>query len=142
MPYRRGGDARTDAWIVSSGRIDVDFSIAVFQTGPVVRLELRGEIDTATVGQVHDSVIALVARLRPKEVAVDCRHVALIDSSGIGTLVACHKTVEAGGGTLRLINVSPFVRRQLFVTGLLGLFGLSPGLAAAGHDLPGALPTR
>jgi anti-sigma B factor antagonist len=125
-----------------TGRIDVDFAIAVFQTGSTVRLELHGEIDAANVGQVHDAVIAAVARLRPRAVVIDCRHVAFIDSSGIGTLVACHKVVETGGGALRLINVSPSVRRQLFVTGLLGLFGLSPGSTETGHQLPGPVPTR
>ncbi|MBQ1016865.1 hypothetical protein KBX71_03185 [Micromonospora sp. D93] len=50
---------------------------------------------------------------------------AFIDSTGMGTLVACQRAVTVRGGALRLENLASVVRRQLFAAGLLDM--LCPG---------------
>ncbi|BCJ69165.1 STAS domain-containing protein [Polymorphospora rubra] len=94
------------------------------ESGTQVRFTLEGEIDLATVGDVRDAVIATLARSRPRSVVLDLALVTFIDSTGIGELVACHKAATVSGAELVLESLSPFVRRQIWATGLLGLFGL------------------
>jgi len=43
----------------------------------------------------------------------DLNRVELIDSSGIGTVIAIHHQVAAAGGTLAVIGVRPFVSKVL-----------------------------
>lgn len=95
--------------------------------GSRVRLAPHGEIDMATVGQLRDAVIAALARSRPSAIVLDFRHVSFVDSTGIGELVRCQRAAEVSGSTLTLENLAPFPRRQLWATGLLGLFGVADG---------------
>lgn len=90
-----------------------------------VRITIEGEIDIATVGDVRDTVLAALARSRPRSVVLDLALVTFIDSTGIGELVACHKATTVSGAELVLENLTPFVHRQIWATGLLGLFGLA-----------------
>jgi len=90
-----------------------------------VRLLPFGEIDMATVGQVRDAIIAVLARHKPPVIVLDLQHVSFIDSTGIGELVRCHRAAAVSGSALLVENLAPFPRRQLWATGLLGLFGLA-----------------
>ncbi|WP_167517426.1 STAS domain-containing protein [Micromonospora orduensis] len=101
----------------------MDLSIDTTRVGPVVRIRLHGEIDVATTGLVHDAVIAALTSDSVRQVLLDFAGLTFIDSSGMGTLVACQRAVAVRGGALRLENLAPFVRRQLFAAGLLGLLG-------------------
>jgi anti-anti-sigma factor len=58
------------------------------------------------------------------------RRVTFIDSVGISALVAGFQTAAVSGVRLAITQPSRVVHRQLFVTGLLGLFG-APEPAAA-----------
>lgn len=100
-------------------------AIPEIRTDADVRLVLSGEIDVATVGQVRDAVIALLVREKPPAIVLDFENVSFIDSTGIGELVRCHRAAAVSGSTLTVENLAPFPRRQLWATGLLGLFGLA-----------------
>lgn len=97
-----------------------------------VRLLPFGEIDMATVGQVRDAIIAVLARHKPPAIVLDLQNVSFIDSTGIGELVRCHRAAAVSGSVLTVENLAPFPRRQLWATGLLGLFGM----AEQHHDGP------
>ncbi|MEJ3746979.1 anti-sigma factor antagonist [Actinomycetes bacterium KLBMP 9797] len=113
-------------WLdANKGQEDQMGAITKRQTGSTVRLELRGEIDLATAGEVRDAVIAALARYDPSTVVLDLQQVSFIDSIGIGELVKCQRAATACGATLTLENLALFPRRQLWATGLLGLFGFT-----------------
>jgi anti-sigma B factor antagonist len=95
------------------------------QNGSRVHLGLQGELDIATAGEVRDTVIATLARYTPSAIVLDLRLVTLIDSTAIGQLVTCHRAAAVCGVTLTLENLAPVPYRQLWATGLLGLFGLA-----------------
>lgn len=57
-----------------------------------------------------------------KEVVLDFTQTRFIDSSGIGSLVICHKLCEAKGAKLRLINVPNQVMMALSLTELDKVF--------------------
>lgn len=110
-------------------QLETTLLISQQRTDSDVRLLLSGEIDLATVGQIHDVIIDLLTRDNPSAIVLDLRKVSFIDSSGIGELVRCHQAAAVSGSALTLENLAPFPRRQLWATGLLGLFGLA--------DVPG-----
>jgi anti-sigma B factor antagonist len=76
------------------------------------------EIDSATAPQLSEQL----ADLTPGEdVLVDFAQVHFCDSTGIRVLLAALKNQMAGGGSLRLINVTPAVARVFEMTGLRNL---------------------
>jgi anti-anti-sigma factor len=72
---------------------------------------------------VRDAVAAVLARTRPAQINLNLRLVSFIDSVGISALVAGFQTAQVSGVKLLVTEPSRFVHRQLWVTGLLGLFG-------------------
>ncbi|WP_431918902.1 STAS domain-containing protein [Micromonospora wenchangensis] len=107
--------------------LNVELTIDTTRVGPVARVRLHGEIDVATTGLLHDAVIAALTSDAVREVVLDFAGLTFIDSCGMGTLVACERAVAVRGGALRLEGLTPFVRRQLFAAGLLGLLGNQDG---------------
>ena len=85
-------------------------------------IALAGELDQDCVALLHDEVLSVLSRDRPRDIVVDLRLVTLADSTALGTLVSCHRAAAAAGATFSIANPSPFVRRVLWVSGLLGLF--------------------
>jgi anti-anti-sigma factor len=59
-------------------------------------------------------------------VLVDFSEVRFCDSTGIRVLLAALKNQMAGGGTLRLVNVTPAVARVFEMTGLRNLMADVP----------------
>jgi anti-sigma B factor antagonist len=103
--------------------------------GRTVRIAVSGEVDVATAAELRDAVLAALVNSRPSVIVLDFGLVTFIDSTGIGALVAGHKAAAVGGAQLRLENLSSFAHRQLWITGLLGLFGYP----APSADLPAAI---
>lgn len=68
------------------------------------------------------TVDALVAQLEQldgdSDVRVDCSAVTFMDSSGLRALLAAHNRLAGSGGSVRVVDASPFVRRLLDVAGL------------------------
>lgn len=91
--------------------------------GDVEEIRLRGEIDVDTAGEVRDAVAGVLSRHRPSQINLNLRLVSFIDSVGISALVAGFQTAQVSGVKLVVTEPSRFVHRQLWVTGLLGLFG-------------------
>jgi anti-sigma B factor antagonist len=93
--------------------------------GGVVEIAPRGEIDVDTAHEVREAVATVLAcaRVRPSGIHLNMRLVRFIDSVGISSLVAGFQTAEVSGVRLVITEPSRFVHRQLWVTGLLGLFG-------------------
>lgn len=106
-------------------RPETSMLITEVHTDSGVRLMPFGEIDMATVGQVRDTIIAVLARDKPSAIVLDLQNVSFIDSTGIGELVRCHRAATVSGSVLTVENLAPFPRRQLWATGLLGLFGMA-----------------
>ncbi|GAA4451743.1 hypothetical protein GCM10023170_039610 [Phytohabitans houttuyneae] len=91
--------------------------------GGVVEIAPRGEIDVDTAHEVREAVAAVLTKSRPSRIELNMRLVTFIDSVGISAMVAGFQTAEVSGVKLLVTEPSRFVHRQLWVTGLLGLFG-------------------
>jgi anti-anti-sigma factor len=97
-----------------------------------VEISPHGDVDVDTAHEVRDAVAAVLARahVRPARINLNMSRVSFIDSVGISALVASFQTAAVSGVKLAITQPSRFVHRQLWVTGLLGLFG-APEPAAA-----------
>jgi anti-anti-sigma factor len=82
-----------------------------------------GEIDVENAYEIKDAVAAQLAAGRPERIELDMHGVTFIDSVGISALVAAFQLASVSGVKLVVTRPSRFAHRQLWVTGLLGLFG-------------------
>ncbi|MET8040308.1 STAS domain-containing protein [Micromonospora sp. NPDC005215] len=108
-------------------------------SGGVVEIAPRGEIDVDTAYEVREAIAEVLAKGRPLRIELNMRLVTFIDSVGISAMVAGFQTAEVSNVKLMVTEPSRFVHRQLWVTGLLGLFG-APEPYFAGAATPEVLP--
>ena len=91
--------------------------------GGTVEISPRGEVDVDTAHELREAVVGVLNRDRPARIELDMRSVTFIDSVGISAMVAGFQAAAVSGTKLVVTHPSRFVHRQLWVTGLLGLFG-------------------
>jgi anti-sigma B factor antagonist len=77
------------------------FTIGKENGADVLRIE--GELDALSVVDLRP-IIGKISEERPPRVVVDLSHLRLIDSSGVGAIVALFKTVRANGGELVVVG--------------------------------------
>ncbi len=88
-----------------------------------VELSPRGEIDVENAYEIREAVAGLLADGRPARIELNMQDVTFIDSVGISALVAAFQLAAVSEVKLAVTRPSKFAHRQLWVTGLLGLFG-------------------
>ncbi len=96
--------------------------IEIRNRGQVKLLKLTGRL---TLGEAVDRLRAAfddLAGTGANCYVVDLADIAMLDSSGIGLLVQCLTSSKKRGGSLKLVNPSPFARKTLTMIGLLKLF--------------------
>jgi anti-sigma B factor antagonist len=113
----------------------VEFSITTRRlAGGVVEIVPHGEIDLETAPDVRGAIDAAFAADQPATIRVDLRDVAFVDSAGISALVGGYHTAKVRGASLVVTEPTEFVYKQLYISGLVGLFGAPrPRSATAGH---------
>lgn len=87
-------------------------------------IDVRGELDVTTVTAFRNLLVDTITRERPARVVIDMRKVTFMDSTGIGALVVGYNAAHDVGADFVVRNPSPFVHRQLHITGLTEVFGL------------------
>jgi anti-sigma B factor antagonist len=91
--------------------------------GDVVEVSPNGEIDVENAYEIREAVAGQLAAGRPARIELNMQNVTFIDSVGISALVAAFQLAGVSGVKLVVTRPSRFAHRQLWVTGLLGLFG-------------------
>jgi anti-sigma B factor antagonist len=91
--------------------------------GGIVEILPEGEIDVENAYEIREAVAALLTDAPPGRIELNMRHVTFIDSVGISALVAAFQLASVSNVKLVVTRPSRFAHRQLWVTGLLGLFG-------------------
>ena len=101
-------------------------TLSIVRTAPAgetVEVAPAGEIDVENTYQIKDAVADALAEGTPRRIELNMRDVTFIDSVGISALVSAHQVAGVSGVKLVVTEPSRFAHRQLWVTGLLGLFG-------------------
>jgi anti-sigma B factor antagonist len=100
------------------------FAIEIEQRAGRTILNLSGELDLATVGELED---ALTQRLDSGEdLVVDLRSLQFMDSSGVRALVAAHAGAQNGSGSLLIVRPErgSEVDRVIDVSGIASALGM------------------
>ena len=108
------------------------------QAGNVTILDISGRIDVGVplalgsgAGHPLQEVIRDLAARGQKNIVLNLRDVAYIDSSGIGDLVGSATTLRKQGGDLKIVNPSMVVQKLLRVTRVDTVIEVKPDEASA-----------
>jgi anti-sigma B factor antagonist len=97
---------------------ELTLDIETLADGAIVRC--RGGLSLTTAARLRHEVKRLSQDARV--VTVDFTDLTLIDSVGIGTMVALYVSAKSAGRELYVVNMGPRVREIFSVTRLLSLF--------------------
>src|SRR6266566_1938646 len=113
------------------GRTNMALKISNHEVDGVAVLALDGRIvlGEETVA-LREKVKGLLGEGK-KKLVIDLKNVSMIDSSGLGALVAAHSSAKSGGATLRLCNLGSRTNELLQMTRLLTVFEVSNSEAEA-----------
>ena len=85
--------------------------------GETLRISEVKELGAANANHFRDRARAAMAEGR-RDIEVDLSQTAVVDSCGLGALVALHKTACSRNGVLRVVNPAPSVQQILELTQL------------------------
>jgi anti-sigma B factor antagonist len=88
----------------------------------IVILELDGRLVVGTESTDFRRKITGLISEDHKSIILDMKHVAYIDSTGLGTLVVAHMQLQKAGGSVKLLNVSKRNVQLLILTKLSTVF--------------------
>jgi anti-sigma B factor antagonist len=107
--------------------------LSVLKQSDVQVIRLRGKL---TLGDAVDSfkqaIEGTLAESDP-HIVVNLAEVPLMDSSGIGLLVRSQTLAKQNGGSIKLVQPSPYTLKTLKMVGLIDLFEIydDEGIAVA-----------
>ncbi len=100
----------------------MEFNVSSRDVSGVQIVTLRGRLILGEPTRlVRESVRQLVDAGK-KQIILDLGQVDYLDSSGLGTLVACFSSLQSTGGSLKLLRLTHKVREQLVITKLATIF--------------------
>ncbi|PWU10350.1 MAG: sulfate transporter [Verrucomicrobia bacterium] len=86
-----------------------------------LRVSDIGELGATTANWFRDRVRAELSETH-KNLDIDLAQTPLLDSHGVGALVALHKIISSRDGSLRLLNPQPQVQQILDLTQMDRIF--------------------
>ena len=88
------------------------------EMGDVTTLDLSGSfVSGLGLEQLRPRIDQLLAG-KKVNVVLNMHGVSVIDSAGVGDLVGCFSTLKRAGGSMKILNPSPFVQDILRITRL------------------------
>jgi anti-sigma B factor antagonist len=88
---------------------------------PVV--EICGEIDIQSAGQLRDELLGVVRRNGPR-LALELQGVTFLDCAGVNVLLATRRRARLEDGWIRVTRASPRALRTISLLGVREVFGL------------------
>jgi anti-sigma B factor antagonist len=115
-----------------------DLNITTRDDRGVTVLDLTGKIALGETSQQLHTKLRELADEGNKNLLLNLANVRVIDSSGLGTLVAGYTTVERSGGILKLTNLSDKASELMTITKLYTVFDVFDDEKAAVNSFPKA----
>ncbi len=101
------------------------------ESGAVCILKLKGRLVGGEAVNQFESAFQQTLAGGHIFLVLDLQALPYIDSSGIGSVVNALRQANKVGGTVKLINPSPFVAKTFKMVGILALFGVYESEAGA-----------
>ena len=92
------------------------------RSGEVLILEYSGRLTIGKGDIVVRESIGNAIEQGERNILLDMSGVAVLDSSGVGELVAAHNSAQELDGAVKLLRLTPRVGEVLKITQLTGLF--------------------
>jgi anti-anti-sigma factor len=92
--------------------------IAVLSRDGTARVTLSGELDLDAAPLIHSTISRTLADPQVHRIDVDATPVSFCDISGLHALAAAHAQAARARVQLRLVGISPALRRVLDLTGI------------------------
>jgi anti-sigma B factor antagonist len=86
--------------------------------GGVPTLHVSGEIDLATVPQLHDALRRIIADHFAQTVAIDLDGISVLDDAGLGVLLGAAGRAREQGGDLVIVCTADRLLRRFDLSGL------------------------
>jgi anti-sigma B factor antagonist len=99
-----------------------DLNISKRQVNGVTVVDLAGKIALGESNRALHDELRELAQGSEKNILVNLRNVTLIDSSGLGELVAGYASIEKSGGTMKLTNLPDRATELMTITKLYTVF--------------------
>lgn len=85
------------------------------------KIELTGEVDIYTAGQLKDTFIKLIEE-RKESIRINAEKLEYIDSTGLGVLIGALKRLKQENKNIIIYNIKPSIKKLLNITGLDKIF--------------------
>lgn len=85
---------------------------------------LKGEADIYTVSQLKSKFLEVTELMDKQPILIDLAELKYIDSTGLGALIGLLKRVKEKGGSVKLLNPQPYIKKILSITGLDKIFNV------------------
>ena len=102
---------------------------------PVALVHVRGELDFGTTPRFVEALRGLPGP--GEQLVFDLGGLEVCESSGLGALIAAHKTTEASGRRLYLASLQPTVLTAITITSLDQLFRIRADLPTVYAEIEG-----
>jgi anti-sigma B factor antagonist len=116
------GCISTEALIIGGAYRMSDLSMSTRDDKGVTVVDLAGKIALGETSQQLHSELRSLVDAGNKNILINLANVKMIDSSGLGTLVAGYTTVERAGGQLKLTSLSDKASELMTITKLYTVF--------------------
>lgn len=84
-------------------------------------IELAGEVDIYTAGQLKDTFIKIMEQ-KKEDIKIDAEQLEYIDSTGLGVLIGALKRLKQEDKNIIISNTKPNIKKLLNITGLDKIF--------------------
>jgi len=101
-----------------------DLNISTRQSGGVTIVDLSGKIALGESNRALHEAIKNLIDAGNKNILLNLKSVTLIDSSGLGELVAGYASAERNGGAMKLANLSDRFIELITITKLYTVFDI------------------
>ncbi|WP_165969500.1 STAS domain-containing protein [Nonomuraea terrae] len=97
-------------------------------------LTLRGDLDFSS-SELVPPLIDAVIKAGLRHLVVDTADLTFCDSRGLRALIHAERTLAALGGGMELVNLHGRLLRILAITGLAGVFTITPDPGGTGQTV-------
>ena len=84
----------------------------------VLLVRLTGELDQCSASGIRRDLDALLTDPRIRHLVIDLNDMPFMDSSGLGVILGRYRALQARGGSVSLMHLSPQVKRVYDLSGL------------------------
>jgi anti-sigma B factor antagonist len=104
----------------------------------IVVLRMDGSICLGSACQDVERRVTDLMQRDTKKIIFDLGGISLMDSTGVGLLVACYGRLRKAGGDLRLAALQPRIQEILRMTSVDRVIKVFPTASAAAENFPSA----